>query len=205
MDVQPVRCPCLPVGSTVWRRRPGVLGHVVPGIAAEEERPQVRVVKAEGERDGLAKISQRLVAGELELAPDLPAIGWGVYAAEDAHAKGVGRRRDRRSGGGHLQHSEATSGWGSNPIAQPLAEVAARLAEHLVTVRRRRRGLTSLTPPRVVTLRRDGIVAFARPQDDARAVVTFQARSVSTRDSLHPRQRRRARQGDIVAAVELTV
>jgi len=33
--------------------------------------------------------------------------------------------------------------------------------------------------------RRDGIVALARPQDDARAVVTFRLGSVSTRGSLH--------------------
>src|SRR4029453_7606620 len=110
-DAQPVSCPFRP--PIVRRRRAGVLGRVVPGLAAEEERPQMRVVEAEGERDGLAQVAERVFAGELELTPDLPAIGWGVYAAEDAYAERVGSRGDRRSGGGHLQHSEATSGWES--------------------------------------------------------------------------------------------
>src|SRR5215211_7368304 len=114
----------------------------------------MRVVEAEGQWDGLAQVAERVFAGELELTPDLPAIGWGVHAAEDAHAKGVGSRGDRRSGGGHLQHSEATSGWEST-LSPTAGRGGARLVEHLVTVCRRRRGLTGLTPPRVVTLRRD--------------------------------------------------
>jgi hypothetical protein len=89
----------------VRRRRAGVLGGLVPGLAAEEERPQMRVVEAEGQWDGLAQVAERLVAGELELTPDLPAIGWRVEAAEDADVERVGRWRDRRSGGGHLRDS----------------------------------------------------------------------------------------------------
>src|SRR5215217_5333160 len=112
MNAQPVSCPRPPAAGGVGRRRTGVLGRVVPGLSAEEERPEVRVIEAEGEWDGLAQVAERLLAGELELAPDLPAIGWGVHAAKDPHAKRVGSRRDRRSGRGHLQHSEATSGWG---------------------------------------------------------------------------------------------
>jgi len=50
----------------------------------------VQVVEAEGERDRLAKVAERLVAGELELAPDLGGVRRGVEAAEDAHAERVG-------------------------------------------------------------------------------------------------------------------
>jgi hypothetical protein len=70
----------------------------------------MRVVEAEGERDRLAKIAERLVAGELKLTPDLPGVRWSVEAAEDADAERVGRWCDRRSGGRHLRDSE-TNGW----------------------------------------------------------------------------------------------
>jgi hypothetical protein len=62
----------------------------------------MRVVEAEGERDRLAKIAERLVAGELKLAPDLLGVRRSVEAAEDANTERVGGWRDRRSGGGHL-------------------------------------------------------------------------------------------------------
>ena len=92
-DVQPVSCPSPP--AIIRRRRPGILSRAVPRLAAEEERPQVRVVEAEGERDRLAQVAERLAASQLELAPDLPAIGWGVHATKDPRAKRVGSRGDR--------------------------------------------------------------------------------------------------------------
>jgi hypothetical protein len=55
------------------------------------------------------------VAGELKLAPDLPRVRWGVHAAEDTHAKRVGRRRDRRSGRGHLRGLRDESRLGQHP------------------------------------------------------------------------------------------
>jgi len=65
----------------------------------------MRVVEAEGERDGLAKIAERLAAGELKLAPDLLGVRWSIEAAEDTDAERVGRWCDRRSGGGHIRDS----------------------------------------------------------------------------------------------------
>jgi hypothetical protein len=63
----------------------------------------MRVLEAEGERDRLAKLLERLAVGEFKLAPDLPGVRWSIEAAEDANADRVSRRRDRRSGGGHLR------------------------------------------------------------------------------------------------------
>src|SRR4029453_4752351 len=59
-DAQAVGCPCWP--AIVRRRRTGVLGGLVPGLAAEEERPQMRVVEAEGQWDGLAQVAERVFA-----------------------------------------------------------------------------------------------------------------------------------------------
>ncbi|HTF59552.1 MAG TPA: hypothetical protein VK713_06540, partial [Actinomycetes bacterium] len=110
-DAQSVGCP-RPAAAAggVRRRRAGVLGGLVPGLAAEEERPQMRVVEAEGQWDGLAQVAERLVAGELKLTPDLPGVRWSVEAAEDADAERVGRWRDRRSGRG-ISGTPETNGW----------------------------------------------------------------------------------------------
>jgi hypothetical protein len=70
----------------------GVLAGAIPRLAAEEERPQVRVVEPEGEGDGVAEVGQGLVGGQFQLPPDPPGARRGIEATEDADAEGVGGR-----------------------------------------------------------------------------------------------------------------
>jgi hypothetical protein len=49
-------------GDRTWQ---GVFGAPIPGLAAEEERPQVRVVEPEGQWDGVAEVGKGLVGGQL--------------------------------------------------------------------------------------------------------------------------------------------
>jgi hypothetical protein len=68
----------------------GVLAGAIPGLAAEEERPQVRVVEPKGEGDGVAEVGQGLVGGQFQLAPDPPGARRGVEATEDTDAEAIG-------------------------------------------------------------------------------------------------------------------
>src|SRR6185436_17051025 len=69
----------------------GILGRPIPGLAAQEERPEVGIVEVEGLGDRVAEVGQGLVGGDFDIAPDGSRLRWRVVATQDTNPEGVDR------------------------------------------------------------------------------------------------------------------